>query len=135
MPPPVYTHFGLTGDGLTTHFQIQYDPDLTGGKDLANAVLQDCEGDYQVIQNWFNPLRDIVTSQITVNFAAEANSRYDPDFSTGTPVVYLYPGTSPSPSDVRYLLVCQVAEVFTRFQFQTGGWYGGPSAGSQGLAL
>ena len=44
-----------TPAGNTTHFSVSYDPSLgANGLTIANAILADCEADFNTLQFWFN---------------------------------------------------------------------------------
>jgi hypothetical protein len=52
-----YITNGLDNDGVTTHYKFSYDEALAGPgglePDRTNAVIRDCEGDYNLMFGWF----------------------------------------------------------------------------------
>jgi hypothetical protein len=118
---------GLTSNGRTNHYQIQYDNSLSpaDGKDRANALIGACENDFSLMQGWFGgidlPFSYPVTVQIAPGPFASA--------SWGPPIV-LKPGNGSDIGLVRYLLVSEVVEMF--MLAQNKGWYGGDNEGSAG---
>ena len=49
------TTTGLTNNGRTARYQIQYDDTLTAadGRDRANGLIAVCDQDFQIMSNWF----------------------------------------------------------------------------------
>lgn len=125
-----YTTVGLTNNGRTTNYQIQYDDTLSqaDGVDRANALIAVCEGDFALISDWFNNITLTVGIPITVQIAPGSYA----SASWGPPIT-LVPGNGSSISVVRYLLVSEVTEMF--MLAQNKGWFGAGNEGSAGEGL
>jgi len=109
---------GLTNGGLTTHYQIQYDDSLSqaDGKNRANAMIKDCEADYNLMSGWFEGITLNVGTPIIVNITP------GPYASAGWgPPIHLTPGNGSSVALVRYLLVSEVTDMF--MLAQNKGWF------------
>jgi hypothetical protein len=123
---------GLTNQGRTTHYQIQYDNTLSvaDGLQRAQALQSICEHDFQVVSNWFGNIALTVGTPITVNITP------GPYASAGWgPPIRLTPGNGSSLTVVRYLLVAELSEMF--MLAQNRGWFdpGGSNEGSSGEGL
>jgi hypothetical protein len=123
---------GLTGGGLTTHYQIQYDDTLShaDGIDRANGLVGACEGDYDLMSGWFGGISLTVGTPVTVNIVP------GPYASAGWgPPITLKPGNGSDLTLVRYLLVAEVTEMFMLAQDR--GWFApdGSNEGSAGEGL
>ena len=123
---------GLTNNGLTTHYQIQYDDSLStaDGVDRANGLIGVCESDYNIMSNWFGGIALTVGTPITVNIVPGSYA------SAGWgPPITLKPGNGSDLTLVRYLLVSEVTEMF--MLAQNRGWFApdGSNEGSAGEGL
>ncbi len=118
---------GLTNNGQTAHYQIQYDNSLSpaDGKDRANALIDACENDFSLMKGWFGGIDLTFSYPITVQIAPGPFA----SASWGPPIV-LKPGNGSDIGLVRYLLVSEVVEMF--MLAQNKGWYGGDNEGSAG---
>src|SRR6202011_4627683 len=126
------TTTGLTNNGRTARYQIQYDDTLTAadGRDRANGLIAVCDQDFQIMSNWFGGIALTVGSPITVNIVPGGYA------SAGWgPPITLVPGNGSSLTVVRYLLVSEVTEMF--MLAQNRGWFdpGGSNEGSNGEGL
>ena len=126
------TTAGLSNGGRTAHYQIQYDDSLSAadGVDRANALIGVCDGDFQIISNWFGGIALTVGEPITVNISPGSYA------SAGWgPPIRLTPGDGSDLTVVRYLLVAEVSEMF--MLAQNRGWFdpGGSNEGSSGEGL
>jgi hypothetical protein len=121
---------GLTNNGRTNHYQIQYDDSLSmaDGRDRANALIAACENDFDLMQGWFGGIDLTFSYPITVQIAPGSYA----SASWGPPIV-LKPGNGSNIGLVRYLLVSEVVEMF--MLAQNRGWYGGDNEGSAGEGL
>jgi hypothetical protein len=121
---------GLINGGLTTHYQIEYDDSLSqaDGKDRANALIETCEADYNLMAGWFGGIALTVGIPITVriNPGGYASAKWGPPID-------LVPGNGSNIGLVRYLLVSEVVEMFMMAQNQ--GWFGAGNEGSAGEGL
>lgn len=72
-----FTSAGLTNNGISSsnHYIIQYDDtSFINGRTLARNLLQNCEGDFDIMQNeWFGKETQIATP-ITVRITPNVNS-------------------------------------------------------------
>jgi hypothetical protein len=125
-----YTTVGLTNNGRTPHYQIQYDDTLSqaDGVDRANALIAVCEGDFTLMSDWFDNIALTVGIPITVQIAPGSYA----SASWGPPIT-LIPGNGSSITVVRYLLVSEVTEMF--MLAQNKGWFGAGNEGSAGEGL
>jgi hypothetical protein len=121
---------GLTNNGRTPHYQIQFDDSLSlaDGRDRANALIGSCENDFNLMQGWFGGINLTFSYPVTVQIAPGPRARA----SWGPPIV-LIPGNGSDIGLVRYLLVSEVVEMF--MLAQNGGWYGDDNEGSAGEGL
>ena len=121
---------GLTNNGRTTHYQIQYDDSLSqaDGRDRANGLIAACEADYAKMAGWFDNIGLTVGIPITVNITPGSYA------SAGWgPPIRLTPGNGSDLTLVRYLLVSEVTEMF--MLAQNRGWFGAGNEGSAGEGL
>lgn len=121
---------GLTNNGRTTHYQIQYDDSLSqaDGMDRANGLIATCEADYTLMAGWFDNIALTVGIPITVNITPGSYA------SAGWgPPIRLTPGNGSDLTLVRYLLVSEVTEMF--MLAQNRGWFGAGNEGSAGEGL
>ena len=128
------TTAGLTNGGLTTHYQFQYDDSLSGPglpePARTNAVIADCENDFNLMSGWFGNIGLTVGTPITVNVQP------GPYASAGWgPPIRLTPGNGSNAILCRYLLVSEVTEMF--MLAQNKGWFApdGSNEGSAGEGL
>jgi len=127
---------GLTNNGLTTHYQIQYDDSLStaDGKDRANALIAACEGDFTIMSNWFGGIALTVSVPLTVNISPGpyAGAGWP---ASGSPIT-VTPGNGSAIDLVRYLLVSEVTEMFMKAKGNGWGYsFGDGNEGSKGEAL
>ena len=123
----------LTNGGRTAHYQFQYDDSLAGGSEptRTNAVLAACEGDFNLMTNWFRGTGlDVdfpIPASVTQNSGGASWS-----ISGRSLTVTINPGNGNAAS-VRYLLVSEMVEQFMRAHNR--GWFGAGTEGSQGEGL
>lgn len=136
---------GLTGGGKTTHYQIEYDDtlDATVGKTVGNALVANCENDFNLMTGWFGGIGSPWSGQMVVQIQSGNTSTGGTGASwpnLGGPIT-LIPGLAAHNAGasvdswfVRYLLVSEVVEMFMSTQGK--GWYGGTwtSGGNEGSA-
>src|SRR5690348_15310191 len=120
----------LTNGGLTTHYQIWYDDSLSAadGMNRGNALIANCENDFNLMSGWFGGIALTETIPITVNIQPGPYAS-----ATWGPPINLTPGNGSSITLVRYLLVSEVAEMF--MLAQNRGWFGAGNEGSAGEGL
>src|ERR1051326_872509 len=124
-----FTTTGLTNNGLTAHYKIEYDDSLSqaDGMDRANALIGVCEDDFTLMTNWFGgislPYSIPYTVQISPGPGASAS------WGSGPPI-NLVPGNGNPLDIVRFLLVAEVTEMFMLEQGR--GW--SPNSDSEGSA-
>jgi hypothetical protein len=129
---------GLTNGGVTAHYRFQYDDSLAaplnpGGPEPARtkAVVDACEGDFNLMSQWFANIALDVNFQILVNVTQNGGgARWS--LSGGNLTVTINPANGNS-TLCRYLLVSEMVEQFMRAQGR--GWYGQGTEGSEGEGL
>lgn len=123
---------GLTNNGLTTRYQIQYDDSLSAvdGKDRANGLIANCDADFNIMSAWFGGIALTVGTPITVNIIPGGYAG-----ASWGPPINLRPGNGSDINLVRYLLVSEVTEMF--MLAQNKGWFApdGSNEGSAGEGL
>jgi hypothetical protein len=131
----------LNNGGRTAHYQFQYDDSLSGSGGLeparTNAVIGACEGDFDLMSDWFGNI------SLGVNFPIPVSVNPSP---SGSPNSYgaqwskkgrnvtlaINQGTKPQ-EFVRSLMVAEVTEMF--MDAQNIGWYGNGNEGTNGEGL
>ena len=138
----------LTNNGRTNHYQFQYDDSLSppkspGGPEptRTNAVIANCENDFNLMGGWFPNISLDVNTPIAVNvippgqpFACAIPGACWGLSSSNLTVTISDPNIYSISSDiVRYLIVSEMVEQFMRAQGK--GWYGSGTEGSEGEGL
>ena len=142
----MFTHASLPNGGQTAHFSISYDDTLSkaNGLDRATDLVNACEGDLALIQSWFPGVNFQFAFPISVQVTGQSGGAQwtdPPDFALWFgfhPSVDLMPGSMPTTTLLRYLLVSEVTEMFMASQRKQ--WFGdthvsGADEGSMGEAL
>ena len=132
---------GLTNGGQTAHYAFSYDSALQktaanpGGPEPArtNAVIAAVEADFGQMTGWFGG-----TTLSGITFPApvsvlNAGGGASWNLSSGSLTVSVKPGASGTATDIRYLLVAEMVEVF--MLKQNIGWFGAGDEGSSGEGL
>jgi len=143
-----FTSAGLTNNGRTTHYQIQYDDSFStvDGRDRANVLLASCEADFLLMSSWFAGVNLIFSYPIPVQIANDvggAGWSDPPDWEVEvihpSTVITIKPGTGTSAALIRYLLVSEVTEMFMASQkkgwFEDTSLFSGADEGSKGEGL
>ncbi len=122
----------LSTAGSTTHYKISYDTSLSSpdGLQRAQALLNVCEADYQIMSGWFGGIALPYPLPIEVDIVpgGYAGASWGPPIS-------LRPGDGSGLDVVRYLLVAEVVEML--MLAQNKGWFAsdGSNEGSAGEGL
>jgi len=134
---------GLTNGGVTTHYNFSYDDSFANsaanptGPEPArtNAVIQQCENDYNLMSGWFGGGINVtgMTVQITAENAVGAS--WNGSATSSTIQLKDAQGTTYrfNPIYLRYLLIAEVTEIF--MMAQNIGWFQGGDEGSKGEGL
>jgi len=128
-----FTSAQLTNGGRTAHYQISYDETFSAADGWVRAaqLMENCEDDFQLMQDWFSGVNFEFSFPINVqivNATGGASWNDPPNISLPfgySPTVTINPGTGTSSKFVRYLLVSEVTEMF--MASQNKGWYQGAS--------
>jgi hypothetical protein len=139
------TSAGLPNGGLTTNgiYQFQYDDSLagTGGPEPARSaqVMSACEADFTLMQSWFAGTKlpkanfpipvSVVQSKSVGGNPGKVGSA---SWRGSNPSLTIYQ-TFGAASDIRYLMVAEMTEVF--MMRQGIGWFGKGNEGSSGEGL
>ena len=125
---------GLTNNGLTTHYQVEYDDSLSqaDGKNRANALIAVIEGDFNTMSGWFGGIALTVITPMVVQITTSSGGASWNANGTGTTIA-LKPGSGTPVSFLRYLLVSEVVEIF--MLAQNKGWFGNGDEGAAGEGL
>jgi protocatechuate 3,4-dioxygenase beta subunit len=136
-----FTNANLYNGGETTHFQILYDDTFSGtvGLQAAQQFMDVCEYDFDLMSGWFSNIGLMFRLPIIVEIANSSDypaASWPGPFSP--PAVTLNVGGTGvsfiSADYVRYLVVCEVTEMF--MASQGGTWYvSGVDEGSKGEGL
>jgi hypothetical protein len=142
---PNFITTGLTNGGKTTRYQVEYDDTLnaTVGKTVGNALVANCETDFNLMTGWFGGIASPWSGRMTIQIQAgnTASGGTGASWPNLSGPITLIPGlaansaaASVDPWFVRYLLVSEVVEMF--MDAQDKGWYGGnwQSNGNEGSA-
>ena len=122
----------LSTVGSTTHYKLSYDTSLSSADGLqrAQALMNVCEADYQIMSDWFGGIALPYSLPIEVNIVpgGYAGASWGPPIS-------LRPGNGSGLDVVRYLLVAEVVEML--MLAQNRGWFAsdGSNEGSAGEGL
>src|SRR4026207_59753 len=130
------TSTGLTNGGETAHYRFGYDDSLSppinpSGPEPAriNAVIAECENDFNLMSGWFGNIALDVYIPISVNVTRNSGGG-SWSTSRGNLTMTINPGTNGTANFIRYLLVMEMVEQFMRAQGL--GWYGLRTEGSEG---
>jgi hypothetical protein len=140
------TSQGLANGGLTTHYQISFDISLPNADGLqrAQALMDACESDFNLMQGWFTGVSFKFSFPINVqinNATGGATwSASNISFPFGNnPTVQINPGSGTSVVFLRYLLVSEVTEMFMASKdngwYESAGLFGSADEGSKGESL
>ena len=122
---------------MTPHYNFSYDDALAGpgGPEPArtNAVIADCEGDYNLMSGWFGG--GLTVTGMSVQVTTQSNGASWNGSSTSSTIQLNAQGASYSndPAYLRYLLIAEVTEIF--MMTQNIGWFQGNDEGSKGEGL
>lgn len=129
--------------GKTTHFSISYDDSLVNGAALATELLAHCEADFDLMSSWFPGTAFEFSFPLPVQIANQGGGASWVNPSDGLkpffePTVVLG-GLGQTGADIRYLLVCEVTEMFMASQrkgwFEPTDFFNAGDEGSMGEAL
>lgn len=129
--------------GSTSHYSIFYDTSIltkADGEDRANKLKAVCENDFALMSAWFTNVTIRYSPPFVVRIEAGGGNyaSWGSD-STGLFPISIFANTGESLDLVRYLLVCEVTEMFMESQIngskKNKGWYGQGSEGSNGEGL
>jgi len=136
----------LPNNGLTTHFAVSYDDTLAKARGLDGALdlLNYCESDLALVQNWFPGVNFQFAFPISVQITGlwgGASWTDPPDIALWFgfhPSIDLMPGSTPTTGLLRFLIVAEVTEMFMASQRKQ--WFGdthwsGADEGSMGESL
>jgi hypothetical protein len=138
---------GLANSGRTAHYQISFDTSLSiaDGLQNAQALMDACERDFDLMQGWFAGVNFQFSFPIGVqiNNASGGASWNDPPnivLPFGySPTVQLNPGPGASVVFLRYLLVSEVTEMFMASKdnewFESTSLFSGADEGTKGESL
>ena len=141
------TSAGLPNGGLTTNgiYQFQYDDSLAGSGGLEPArttqVMNACEADFQLMQGWFagttlpEKYFPISVSVVQSKLDDKGNPKKSgaASWRSGKDLQLTIYQTYGAASDIQYLMVAEMTEVF--MSVQDIGWYGIKNEGSNGEGL
>ncbi len=133
-----YTTAGLPNGGSTKYFRFWYDKSLSvpAGLELTKEIMSSCDSDFLLMSSWFPGVS--IPYPINVFVTPETGGARWLGFGFITPLqVFVGMGEQaliPRPLFARYLLVCEVTEMFMRENFMRG-WFSSFSEGSKGEAL
>jgi len=125
-----YTTEGLLYGGATPHYQIYYDNALSAadGLDMANQLIEKCEGDFNLMNYWFNgvDLKFPYPVKVYIGTGQSGASWEDPPgietfFYTPHVSVIIKAGTGRTINDIRCFLAAEVTEMFMATLMN--GWY------------
>lgn len=123
-----FTTAGLTNGGVTAHYEFQYDDVLSAadGVNRANAIIAQCEQDFNLMSGWFSGV-SIGTPLSVILTTLKGGASW-----SGSGII-LKAGNGISAFECRYLLVSEVTEMFMKSQGK--GWFQSGDEGSKGEGL
>jgi len=132
---PNYITTGLPNGGATTYYQFSYDDTLSAadGRDRAIALMAVCDGDFNIMNGWFN------NGGIGYTLPIPCQIHAGPAWSAGwggggsTVGMSITPGNGSPLELCRFLLASEVTEMM--MAHQNLGWFGSGNEGSTGEGL
>lgn len=119
----------FTNNGTTKHYKVFFDSSLDAaeGKNLADDFMAVCDNDFEIIQGWFGgidppsvKLIHIEITDLTGGASWNNPSGFVHDLGLWQPKIIVQPRKNAQVDFVRYLVVCELAEMFMLAQGK--GW-------------
>jgi len=142
-----FTSAQLANGGRTAHYQISYDDTFSAADGWVRAaqLMDNCEDDFNLMQEWFSGVNFQFSFPINVQIAnatGGASWNDPPNIALPfgySPTVTINPGTGTTANFIRYLLVSEVTEMFMASQnkgwFESSSVFSGADEGSKGEGL